>query len=116
MTDQDNKPIEFQGCCNLEGVMQAAAVALLHSDKLETQEQRMDLVAAALDMVRTICIDDMTHLIGIGSVPNDVVVQRLAETGAMIEEVRTRRLDRFFNLCELLKPHINLGYKIKDAA
>lgn len=116
-TTDDKGPIaEIRTETNLEGMMRAVAVAIfkMGQNTRMSDDERMDLISAGLDAVRTTCVDDITHSIGIGEVPDELVVHRLGMLGVGIENVRRSRIDRFFNMCELLKPEFEMNHKYED--
>lgn len=92
---------------NSAGLMKAVAIALMHVGKLD-KDQRGDVIMAALDALKTSLIDDLTHGIGAGELSDEEVVARIVDLGVGMEQIRRERISRFANLCELLKPDVNI--------
>lgn len=102
MKNENRKP-KF----NSEGIMQAVGIAMFHMGKLDN-DQRHDLISAALDAIKITVVDDLTHNIGVGECSDAEIVERIGRLACSMEDVRRARVERFANLCEMLKPETNI--------
>jgi hypothetical protein len=98
---------------NSSAIMQAVAMAMMHVGKLP-KEQRGDVIIAALEAFKTSIMDDLTHRIGAGTLSDEEVVARIIDLGVSMEQIRHQRIGRFSNLCELLKPDVNIAVQFNE--
>jgi hypothetical protein len=75
--------------------------SLMHVGKLP-EEQRVDVISAALNAFKVTIVDEIAHGALLGEVSDSELRARIADLAHSTEQARQQTLDRFVNLCELI--------------